>query len=140
VYGFADEMEKIDTQNLEKVIEELGFIGLYNKTDYAQDAGHFESAEAGDNGFLERFQDLEHQMQKLGMQIGQQNVELKRLLSFNKDKLIDTIKDLILGKRQNSEKLRIENELLKRKLKELERKLPQNVLSLKGPASKKIGP
>jgi type II secretory pathway predicted ATPase ExeA len=139
VYGFADEMEKIDTQNLEKVIEELGFIGLYNKADYTRDAGPSESVKAGGNGFLQRFEDLEVQVQQLGMKIGRQNEELKRLVTLNKDKLIGAIKDLILKERKNIEKLRVENELLKRKLQGLEPKPPQNVFSLKGPASKKNG-
>jgi general secretion pathway protein A len=119
VYGFADEIEKIEPYNLEKVIEELGFIGLYNKAEYVKDAAHFESAEAGGNGFHQRFKDLEIQLQKLGMQIGRQNEELKNLFALNLDKLIATLKNLILEKGQNSKKLRAENELLKRKLNKL---------------------
>jgi putative secretion ATPase (PEP-CTERM system associated) len=139
VYGFADEKEEIDTNTLEKVIEELGIIGLYNKADYNRDAEPSEGAKAGGNGFLQRFQDLEVQVQKLGAQFGRQNNELKRLVTLNKEKLSRIIKDLILGERKKSEKLRAENAMLKRKLQEMEGELPQNVFSLKRPDSNKNG-
>ncbi len=119
VYGFADGIEEIEPHNLEKVIEELGFIGLYNKAEYVKDAAHLESLEAGGNGFHQRFKDLEIELQKLGIQIGRQNEELKRLYALNKDKLVGTLKNLIREERQSSQKLRVENELLKRKLSEL---------------------
>jgi hypothetical protein len=73
------------------------------------------------------------------MKIGRQNEELKRLVTLNKDKLIGGIKNLILEERKNVEKLRVENELLKRRLRDLEHKPPQNVVPLKEPASKKNG-
>jgi general secretion pathway protein A len=119
VYGFADEAARIDTRIIKIVINELGFLGLYDtKHDEkasAEPAGH----KTGGNGFIGRIEKLEGIIQKMQLQVNWQNAEIERRLKRQKKAMIEKFKAHLQNERRRSITLIGENERLKQKLREL---------------------
>jgi general secretion pathway protein A len=120
VYGFADEVSEIDTRIIEIVIQELGFIGLYDRRQYEKLA----AAPGGDkiegNGFLHRLEALEENIQKIQLRVERQNTEMQRRIDGRTKELVAKLKVYLQNEKKRSIMLIDENKRLKQKLQELE--------------------
>jgi len=121
IYGFADEISRIDVPIVEKVIAELGIMGLYSaKVCEANRA--LPAAELIDNnGFFKRFQLLEESVRKLQLQMDVLIEELDQRANGYKDELVSNLKNQVLKERAVSNKLLEENTRLKLKIKDFKR-------------------
>ena len=120
VYGFADEVTEIDTQILEKVIEELGFIGLYDEKNFEFVSRKPVNEMAEGNGFLHRLEKLEEKIQQIQLQVDWQNAEIDRKINGPTKDLVARLKAHLQNERKRSAHLAEENARLKKKLRELE--------------------
>jgi len=121
VYGFADEAVQIDHRIIEVVINELGIIGLYDKSAYEK-AQHPVSKPYDGDGFLRRLEKIEGGLRKLQLQVKSQNVEIKKQTNAYKKALVVKAKQLIKSERNRNLELWEDNKRLRMKLKELESK------------------
>jgi putative secretion ATPase (PEP-CTERM system associated) len=121
VYGFADEADRIDTRIIKTVIDELGIIGLYDKSAYENTPLPVSNTEDG-NGFLRRLEKIEAGLQNLRVQLESQNGVRKRQTDAYKKALIAKAKQLIKSERNRNLELWEDNKRLRMKLKELESK------------------
>jgi general secretion pathway protein A len=116
VYGFAEEAAKIDTQTLKLVIKELGFMGLYDKTNLEILPEPSVADKIEGNGLMRRLEMLEDQIQKIQLQVNSQNKKVKQTLYILTDKLIDRLKVYLQNERKRVNKLVEENTRLKNHL------------------------
>ena len=121
VYGFAEEADQIDTRIIETAIDELGIIGLYDKSAHENTQYPVSNTKDG-NGFLRWLKKIETGLEKLQLQVESQNNEMKRQTNAYKKALVGKAKQLIILERTRNLKLREDNKLLQMKLKELESK------------------
>jgi general secretion pathway protein A len=121
VYGFADELAQIDTRIVEIVIDELGIIGLYDKSAHENKQYPVSNTEDG-KGVLRRLEKIEAGLQNLQLQLESQNGVRKRQTDAYKKALIGKAKQLIKSERNRNVKLWEDNKRLRLKLKELELK------------------
>ncbi len=121
VYGFADEADQIDIRIIKIVIDELGIIGLYDKSAYENTQYSVSNTKDG-NEFLLRLEKIETGLQKLQLQVESQNKEMKRQTNAYKKALIGKAKQLIKSERNRNVELWEDNKRLRMKLKELESK------------------
>jgi general secretion pathway protein A len=121
VYGFAEEADQIDTPIIKTVIDELGIIGLYDKSAHKNTQYPVSNTENG-NGFLRRLEKIETGLEKLQLQVELQNNEMKRQTSAYKKALVGKAKQLIKSERTRNLKLWEDNKRLRMKLKNLESK------------------
>jgi general secretion pathway protein A len=119
VYGFADELSKIDTRIVEIVINELGIIGLYDSNAYEYQSTAQLPDNSADNGILKRLEKIEAGLQKLQRQVSLQNEEMKRQTRGYQKALVAKAKRLIKMERSRNIKLWEDNKRLRMKLKEL---------------------
>jgi general secretion pathway protein A len=117
IYGFADEISRIDVSTVEKVIAELGIMGLH-------DAKAFEAKPASpgvelkdSNGYSEQIRIFEKKFTKLELRMDVLIEELEKRSNGYKDELVTTLKSQIAQERELSDKLLKENANLKLKLK-----------------------
>ena len=116
VYGFADEISRIDVPTVEKVIEELGIMGLYDAK-VCEVNPALPAAELKDNnGYSVRIQILEESITKLKLQMDVLIEELEKRGNGYKDELVSTLKNQVLKERELSDKLLAENTRLKLKI------------------------
>jgi len=120
IYGFADGLVEIDMKIIEKAIEELGFIGLYDKKAYLESRAAQNSKKIASNGYLHRLQKLEKNFKKLELHVEWQNAESERQLNSYKKELIAKLKLYLVNEAKRSARIMKENEMLRQKLKELE--------------------
>jgi general secretion pathway protein A len=121
IYGFADEISRIDVPIVEKVIAELGIVGLYGAKVCEVNTA-LPAAELKDNnGFFERFELLEESVRKFGLQMDVLIEELEKRGNDYKDELLSTLKNQVLRERELSDKLLVENTRLKVKIKDFMR-------------------
>jgi len=122
VYGFADELSKIDTRTVEIVINELGIIGLYDSSAYEYQSPAPIPDNSADNGILKRLEKIEAGLQKLQLEVRSQNEEIKRQTRGYQKTLVAKAKRLIKMERKRNIKLWEDNKRLRIKLKDLEPK------------------
>lgn len=121
VYGFADELDTIDTPVIEQVMQDKGGMGIVCETgdeDFSRSEG---SSEESGEVFLHRLQALEAEVRKLEMQVEWQIEELERKGENFKDTLVSNLKNLLLLERKRSDKLLINYSLLKKKYDALQK-------------------
>ena len=117
IYGFADEISRIDVPTVEKVIAELGIMGLYDAK-VCEVNPALPAAELKDNnGYSERIQILEESITKLKLQMDVLIEELEKRGNGYKDELVSNLKNQVLKERALSDKLLEENTRLKVKVK-----------------------
>jgi len=121
VYGFAEEMDQIDTRIIKTVIDELGIMGLYDRSTY-ENMPYQVSNTKDDDRFLRRLEKIETGLQELQLQVELQNEEMKRQTNAYKNAIIGKAKHLIKSERKRNLKLWEDNKRLRMKLKELESK------------------
>jgi len=121
VYGFAEEKDQIDTRIIETVIDELGIIGLYDKSAYENTQYSVSNTEDG-NGFLRRLEKIETGLQELQLQVELQNYGMERQTNASLKALVDKAKQLLKSERTRNLELWEDNKRLRMKLKELESK------------------
>jgi general secretion pathway protein A len=120
VYGFAEEVAEIDTQILNLVIEELGFMGLYDKNNL-ETAPELSVADNIDsNGLLHRMEKLEGKINKIQLQVNSQNEKIEKTINSLTKVLIDRLKVYLQNERKRTIKLLEENTRLKNRLKVLD--------------------
>jgi general secretion pathway protein A len=121
VYGFADEISRIDVPTVEKVIAELGIMGLYDAKVCEVNPALPAAEPKDNNGYLERFQLLEEKVSKLQLQMDVLITELEKRGNGYKDELDSILKNQVLKERELSDKLLEENTRLKVKVKDFMR-------------------
>jgi general secretion pathway protein A len=122
VYGFADEMDRIDTRIVEIVINELGIIGLYDSSSYEKQRQAHSADKAVDNGLLLRLDKIEVGLRELQQQVESQNAQIRRQTTTYHRALVNKAKKLIQSERARNMRLWEANKNLRMKLKELELK------------------
>ncbi len=122
VYGFADELDTIDTPVIEQVMQDKGGMGIVCETGGEDSSlSVVGSDEGGGEVNLNRLQALEAKMIKLEMQVEWQIGELERKGENFKDNLVSNLKNLLLLERKRSDKLLINYSLLKKKYDALQK-------------------
>jgi len=122
VYGFADELAQINTDIVAIVINELGIIGLYDKSAYENQTPTPVGGTGGDNEFVQRLGKIEKGLHKLQLQVKLQNAEIKKQINNYQKALVGKAKKLIKMERERNIKLWEDNKQLRMKLKDLEQK------------------
>jgi hypothetical protein len=122
VYGFADEMDRIDTRIVEIVINELGIIGLYDSSSYERQGQAHSADKTLDNGLLLRLDKIEVGLRELQQQVESQNVQIRRQTTSYHKALVNKAKKLIQSERARNIRLWEANRNLRMKLKRLELK------------------
>jgi general secretion pathway protein A len=122
VYGFADELQQIDTRIVEIVINELGIMGMYDSSAYENKGQVPGSGHAINSGLHQRLEKIEAGLEKLQLQVESQNAEIKRQTRGYQKTLVGRAKKLIKNERERNIKLWEDNKRLRAKLKELELK------------------
>jgi general secretion pathway protein A len=122
VYGFADELRRIENRIVEIVINELGIIGLYDSSTYERQRQAHGAEQAIDSGLHQRLGKIEAGLEKLQIQVESQNEEIKRQTRGYQKALVGKAKKLIKSERERNIKLWEDNKRLRAKLKELELK------------------
>jgi general secretion pathway protein A len=122
VYGFADEIDRIDTRIVEIVINELGIIGLYDSSNYERQGQAHSADKTIDNGLLLRLDKIEVSLRDLQQQVESQNSKIEKQTRGYQKALIGRAKKLIKSERERNIKLWEDNKRLRAKLKALELK------------------
>jgi general secretion pathway protein A len=122
VYGFAEEVDQIDARIIKMAIDELGIIGLYDKSAHENLPYPAANTEAG-NGLLRRLEKIETGLKELQLQVELQNEEVKRQTNAYKKALVVKAKQLIKSERNRNLELWEDNKRLRMKLKELQSKV-----------------
>jgi general secretion pathway protein A len=120
VYAFADEATEIDTRILERVIEELGFMGLYDKREFETASEPTIGEKVKGNGFLKRLAKLEDMVNNIQMQVEQQDIESRKRINEYTRELVAKLKVHLRNERKRNRGMFEENARLKRQLSELE--------------------
>jgi type II secretory pathway predicted ATPase ExeA len=119
VYGFADEVRKIDPRIIKIVIDELGFIGLYDKSASEKNMNRPAPDTNDGNELAQRLVMMESRLQSIQRQLNAQNREMKRQFDSYKKRLVGKANRLIKMERNRSIKLWEDNKRLRMKLKGL---------------------
>jgi general secretion pathway protein A len=106
VYGFADEMDRVDRHIVEQVLQDKGDIGL-SSTSRAQSPVHPEgSAPAAlDKVSLTRLENAENDIRKLKIQVDWHIGEMEKRAESYKDELVLKFKELLFQERKRNSKL-----------------------------------
>jgi general secretion pathway protein A len=118
VYGFADEVREIDTRIIEIVIQELGFIGLYDRRHYEKFPAEPSSDKIEGNGFLHRLEKLEENIQKIQLRMEWLNTDIQRRIDGHIKELIAKLKVYLQNEKERRIMMIDENKRLKQKLQE----------------------
>lgn len=121
VYGFADELDTIDTSIIEQVMQDKGGMGIVCESGEEDSSLSVGLDEGGSEVNLHRLQALEAKMMKIEMQVEWQIEELERKGENFKDNLVSNLKNLLLLERKRSDKLLINYSLLKKKYDALQK-------------------
>jgi general secretion pathway protein A len=120
VYGFAEEVTEIDTQIVNLVIKELGFMGLFDKRNLETVSESSVTDKIEGNGFLHRLEKMEGKISKIQLQVNSRHKMIGQTLKSFADQLIDRIRVYLKKERKRTTKLLEENARLKNKLQVLE--------------------
>lgn len=118
VYGFADEISRIDVPIVEKVIAELNIMGLHDAKVCEMNTAVPAAELKDNNGFFKRFQTLEESVSKLQLRMDMLMEGLDQRTNGSKDEQVSNLKSWILKERALSNKLMEENTRLKLQIKE----------------------
>jgi general secretion pathway protein A len=104
VYGFADELTRIETPVIEQVVADKGGIGVAPTTDPSEkpsDSGNEE--QTPNEAWTNRLTALERQVEKLSLQIQWQIREIEDRATSFKDSLITSLKEQIIQERSRTD-------------------------------------
>jgi general secretion pathway protein A len=120
VYGFAEEVTEIDTQIVNLVIKELGFMGLFDKRNLETVPETSVTDKIEGNGFVHRLEKMEGKINKIQLELNQRNEKIERAIKGLAKALRDRLKVYRYNERKRIYKLKVENKRLKQQLKVLD--------------------
>ena len=130
VYGFGYDMVTIDAPVIEQVIKDKGDMGVSSDKEDGVPAAQTVPPDSNNNGFDQRLLTLEDNMRELSIKMEWYAEELmQRSLSSNSDSLIK-LKKMLIAEKKKCEHFKIVNTTLKKRLKEIEDALSEDVAQL----------
>lgn len=116
IYGFADELEQIEPEIIDKAIKELRIIGTYKGEARKTKDINDEKRKASSRGYVRRFQNLERSFYKFQAIMESKIEEFEKRANHKDEELVHRLKKMLEEERNRCDNLLAENARLKHRL------------------------